>query len=70
MISGVIYFLHYIGKVICESINLSLKKLKIIEMFFNVDKKNARKRITFSNLAFDFSEDSFSKLIINKKKNI
>ena len=68
MISGVIYILHYIGKVICESINLSLKKLKIIEMFFNVDKKNARKRITFSNLAFDFSENSFSKLIINKKK--
>ena len=68
MISGVLFFLHNISKIICHSINLSFKKLKIIEMFFNIDQKQIKKRITFSNIAFDMSEHSFSKLIINNKK--
>ena len=68
MISGVLYFLHYISKVICHNINLSFKKLKIIEVFFNVEDKNAKKRITLSNLAFDVSGNSFCKLMTEHKK--
>ena len=64
MLSGLLTFFNFLGKIISDSINLSFRKLKIIEMFFNVSTNNTKKkRITFSNLAFDATENSFNKLI-------
>ena len=78
MIGGLITLINVIGKFLNISINLSLRKLEIIEKLFDFSDKELIKSVTYDNINFLNSKskllnlnnsNSFNKLYIQKHKN-
>ena len=72
MIGGLLTFFNLFGKIINRPINLSIKKLEIIERFFDFgeDKKKYKKEIDFDNNINQNNKSTISNYLINSKSKL